>query len=397
MDSIRLLFTTLLSLFTGIMVFIFPKEVTNLVFIGFLCIIIIRLISNMFFWFNLRNSKKFFGNLFLGIILLLISYLVYKLKSSFVLFFQIAFIFFFLLDFINRIICFILVRKESTIKSLYYLLSATFSLVICVFIFSKNIFTSYLIGLYLFEFAITYLRDFIMSITSYKIKGVRPTIPVLMALLLPYFKYKKVKILKDMNKDINEDFEYQKPDIYISIHVGPKLYSRPGHLDVCFEDEVLAFGQYDKDSLSFFKIFGDGVMYSLKDRTKYYDFVIETDKKMVFEYGFKLTEKEKNIIRERIKKLKQNTISWSSPYDYTYAHKLETKMNAKFYKFKSGKFKKYYSTRNNCVLLVDIIIKDILIDKIDSGSFIIPGNYMYYFDVLCKIKKSKIVSKKIYS
>ena len=72
-------------------------------------------------------------------------------------------------------------------------------------------------------------------------------------------------------------------------------------------------------------------------------------------------------------------------------------MNAKFYKFKSGKFKKYYSTRNNCVLLVDIIIKDILIDKIDSGSFIIPGNYMYYFDVLCKIKKSKIVSKKIYS
>ena len=139
MDSIRLLFTTLLSLFTGIMVFIFPKEVTNLVFIGFLCIIIIRLISNMFFWFNLRNSKKFFGNLFLGIILLLISYLVYKLKSSFVLFFQIAFIFFFLLDFINRVICFILVRKESTLKSLYYLLSATFSLIICVFIFSKNI------------------------------------------------------------------------------------------------------------------------------------------------------------------------------------------------------------------------------------------------------------------
>ena len=93
----------------------------------------------------------------------------------------------------------------------------------------------------------------------------------------------------EMNKEIKEDFEYQKPDIYISIHVGPKLYSRPGHLDICFEDEVIAFGQYDKDSLSFFKIFGDGVMYSLNDRLKYYDFVIETDKKIVFEYGFKFS------------------------------------------------------------------------------------------------------------
>jgi mRNA-degrading endonuclease RelE of RelBE toxin-antitoxin system len=138
-------------------------------------------------------------------------------------------------------------------------------------------------------------------------------------------------------------------------------------------------------------------MYSLNDRLKYYDFVIETDKKFVFEYGFKLTEKEKNIIRERIKKLKADTVPWSSPYDYTYAHKLETTMNAKFYKFKSGKFKKYYSTRNNCVLLVDIIIKDILIDKIESGSFVIPGNYMFYFDFLSKLKNSKIVSKKIYT
>lgn len=397
MDSIRILFTALLSLFTGIMVFIFPKEVTNIVFITFLCIIIIRIISNMILWKNLKNSKKFFQNLFAGILILLISYVVYKLKSSFVLFFQISYIVFFVLDFINRIIYFIMIRKENLLKGIYYLLSAIFSIIICIFIISKNILTSYLIGLYLFEFAITYFRDFIMSITSYKIKGIRPTIPVFMALLLPYFKYKKIKILKEMNKEIKEDFEYQKPDIYISIHIGPKLYSRPGHLDICFEDEVIAFGQYDKDSLSFFKIFGDGVMYSLNDRLKYYDFVIETDKKIVFEYGFKLTEKEKNIIRERIKKLKADTVPWSSPYDYTYAHKLETTMNAKFYKFKSGKFKKYYSTRNNCVLLVDIIIKDILIDKIESGSFVIPGNYMFYFDFLSKLKNSKIVSKKIYT
>ena len=54
-----------------------------------------------------------------------------------------------------------------------------------------------------------------MSISSYKIKGVRPSIPLLTALLIHYFKYKKVRILKEMNKKINNDFTYQKPDIYI--------------------------------------------------------------------------------------------------------------------------------------------------------------------------------------
>ena len=113
METLRLLITSILFLLTGITVFIFPNETTDLVFIGLLSIIIIRIISNMFFWGNVKNKKKFLDNLFIGIFVLLISYFVYKLKSSFVLFFQIGFIFFFLLDFINRIICFVLVRKEN--------------------------------------------------------------------------------------------------------------------------------------------------------------------------------------------------------------------------------------------------------------------------------------------
>ena len=397
MDSLRLLFTSFLSIFVGIMTFIFPYEATTLLFIGVLCVILLKIVSNMFFWLNLKNSKKFFSNLFLGIFIILISYFVYKLKSSFILFFQIAFIFFFSLDTINRFICFILVRKDSVLKSIYYIVSSLISLLICIFVISRNTFVSYLLGIYALEFGFSYFRDFIMSVSSYRLKGIRPSVPVLIALFIPYFAYKRVKILKEMGKDVKGTFEARKPDIYISIHVGPKIYSRPGHIDICFEDEVLAFGQYDKDSLSFFKIFGDGVMYSLTNRLKYYDFVRDVDKKVIFEYGFYLTDKEKSVIRSRIKDLKKDTVPWSSPYDYTYAHKLESRMNAKLYKFSRGNLKKYYSTRNNCVFLVDILIKDILIDRIDSGSFIIPGNYMYYFDTWRKVKNSRIVSFKIYS
>lgn len=396
MSSFILLITSLITLSIGIMSFIFPEKTINLLFITVLSVVILRIVSNLIFWFNLRNSKKFFSNLFLGIFILFISYFVYRWRFNFTIFFQISFAFFFFLDFINRFIYFVLVRKENLFKCLYYLFSSFFSLLICIFIFIRSNITFYLVGFYLIAFGITYFRDFIMSISSYNINLGRPSIPALVALFLPYFKYKRIKILKDMEKDIKEDFEIKKPDIYISIHVGPKIYSRAGHIDICFEDEVLAFGQYDKDSLFFFKIFGDGVMYSLMNRLKYYDFVIDVDKKIVFEYGFSLTDKEKKIVRERINKLKENTVSWSSPYNYTYAHKLEKRLGAKLYKFNSGKLRKYYSARNNCVLLVDIIIKDILIDKINCGSFIIPGNYMYYFDNWCKIKNSKIVSKKIY-
>ena len=78
----------------------------------------------------------------------------------------------------------------------------------------------------------------------------------------------------------------------------------------------------------------------------------------IFEYGFYLTDKEKSVIRSRIKNLKKDTVPWSSPYDYTYAHKLESRMNAKLYKFSRANLKKYYWTRKNCVLVVDILIKD---------------------------------------
>lgn len=396
MDWMRLLFASFFSFLISILTFIYPNEATTLLFITILCIIFLRIVSNMCFWFNVRNSKKFFSNLFLGIFIILISYFVYKMKSSFVLFFQISFIFFFSLDSINRFICFILVRKDSILKGIYYIVSSLISLLICIFIFTKNTFASYLLGLYILEFGVSYFSDFITRVSSYKVKGIKPSIPVLFALFIPYVAYKRVKILKDMGKDIGGTFEDKKADIYISIHVGPKIYSRPGHIDVCFEDEVLAFGQYDKDSLSFFKIFGDGVMYSLNDRLKYYDFVIGVDKKIVFEYGFSLSDKEKDIIRDRIKKIKKNTIPWSSPYDYTYAHKLEDKMGARLYKFSRGNLKKYYSTRNNCVFLVDSLIKDILIDRIDSGSFIIPGNYMYYFNLGIKQRNNRIVSFKIF-
>ena len=45
METFRLLITSILFLLTGITVFIFPNETTDLVFIGFLSIIIIRIIG----------------------------------------------------------------------------------------------------------------------------------------------------------------------------------------------------------------------------------------------------------------------------------------------------------------------------------------------------------------
>ena len=56
-----------------------------------------------------------------------------------------------------------------------------------------------------------------MSVSSYRLKGIRPSVPVLIALFIPYFAYKRVKILKEMGKDVKGTFEARKPDIYISI------------------------------------------------------------------------------------------------------------------------------------------------------------------------------------
>lgn len=70
--------------------------------------------------------------------------------------------------------------------------------------------------------------------------------------------------------------------------------------------------------------------------------------------------------------------------------------NCKFYKFKSGYFKTYFTLTSNCVRLADTIVGSIGLDLIAINGIITPGTYYNYLDNLFKRRNTIVVKKQLY-
>ena len=80
-----------------------------------------------------------------------------------------------------------------------------------------------------------------------------------------------------------------------------------------------------------------------------------------------------------------------------YASNLYKSTNVKFYKFNSGKFKKYFALGNNCSKLADYIIGKSGIDLLKMYGVITPGTYYEYLNREYKKKDSMVISREIYN
>ncbi len=396
LNNLTLVFNSILYVIIGVLIIIWPKYMIDSLFIIVVIAFVLKSITNLSYSILAIQWHKFVLNIIY--LLIEVAFIIFLLKEENIFYsiFDIVFGAYIILDAIIRLLCFVISYKYDIRKALFYLICSFISFTISFLILFQDMsyVTFVLVGMYFILYGFAYFKDFVSSVFKYRKRITRVSLPVIIALITPYLAYRKIVKSKHHPKNIIKNGK--QPNLYISFHVGPKLISKPGHIDICYNDEIISFGQYDKENLRFFKIFGDGVMYTVKNKDKYYQFVKEKDQKIIFEYGLYLTDEEALKVEHKISELKNNTIPWSSKLEYTYAYKLEHQLNAKLYKFKSGEFKNYFSPRNNCVFLADAIMKTIDIDNLSLGSFIIPGSYFNYFDEQLKIKSSNIITKKIY-
>lgn len=263
-----------------------------------------------------------------------------------------------------------------------------------------------LIGIYGVLLGVTYIFDGIFTVIPPRKKEslkrrIRIPLPIAISALIP----------SSMSQVINKKLETEKQplqwqnddiDMEVFVHVSPDGFGIMGHCDLYFEGEVLSYGNYDYDSTRLFETIGDGVLFTVQDKVKYIQFCIKEDKKTIFGYGLKLTQNQKEKVREKIKWLKNNAnrwypISYSYPdYKKDYASRVYLETQAKFYKFKSGKFKTYFVLGTNCVLLADQIIGSAGTDIIDMNGIIAPGTYQDYLEKEFQRKNGFVVSKNVY-
>lgn len=261
-----------------------------------------------------------------------------------------------------------------------------------------------IIGLYTILLSINYLYDYFRDLNKSERgnlkRKIRIPLPILLEALVPY------TFLTFINKHLNNDQEEiklkdikkdDKPDMEIFIHVTEKGNGKMGHVDLLFDNEVISYGNYDCETVHFFGTMGDGVMFKTS-KEEYIKFCINNSKKTLFGYGLKLDEKQKDAVRKKIKELDSILYKWKPNKKIdSYGNRLLKSTKAKFFKFKKGRFKKFFLLGNNCALFADRIIGATGSDILKINGIITPGTYQKYLDDEFNKKNSMVITRTIYN
>ncbi len=267
------------------------------------------------------------------------------------------------------------------------------------------------LSIYALFLGVSFIWDALIQIIPVKTKNhlkrkIRITLPKIVEAVIPY------SVMVDINRNLEvsgsrnysyHQIENQKANLSILIHTSNRGFNRMGHIDICFDGKVISYGCYDEGSRFVGELFGDGVLFEANSKREYINFCIDNSKKTIFDFGLCLTEAQTKRVRLRIQELLENTYPWDHRTDKnyrdgkSYAAKLYKRTKAKFYKFKSGKYKTYYVMGTNCCFLADDIVGKSGMDILSINGLITPGTYYDYLNRKLKSKNSSIIYKDIYN
>lgn len=323
-----------------------------------------------------------------------------------------------------KLINYLILLKHNTHGRLFELISSLFYFIISIPIVLspiKNINRIvFLLGCYFILLGINYLGDFITFLIPKKwkkkiIRRFRVSLPAFIEAIIPFTVLSEINYL--INKEdyenpfvFEEKEEATEPDMEVFVHTSNHGFNRMGHVDLYYQGKVISYGNYDDSSVRFFDMIGDGVVFTT-NRQKYIPFCIEHSEKTLFAFGLKLTETQKKNIDKELDNLFSQLTEWKPPYvealskskkvnkeQYDdYASVLYRNTGAKFYKFTSGRFQKYFVLGANCCRLADLIIGKSGIDLLKMNGIITPGTYYEYLNREFQKKNSIVVSRNIYN
>ena len=410
------LLISLLSITLGILLLTLNIKLLFLVIYLISIILIIYAASNLLKLITKKYQKEKKIGIIIQILLNTIIPIIFVIIPNIPLsIFSIIFGLYILFNATVKLINYIILKKNKVRGRLIELIIFIFYLVFglsCIFLPLVRLDTIItIISIYFILLGISQFTDFIFQVIPKHKKDnlktkIKITLPVFLSVLIPH------SILQEINKDIEIEYKNKKniskddkPDIEIFIHVTKDGFGAMGHADLYFDNEIISYGNYDYHSIRVFESIGDGVLFTTPNKEKYMEFCQKNSKKTLFGFGLKLTDKQIKAVRNKIKKIKENTYEWNMPSilaqekpskkDF-YAVRLYRETQPQFYKFKSGKFKTYFVLGTNCVLLVDSILGASGIDILKINGIITPGTYYDYLATEYIKKNSNVISYTIY-
>lgn len=320
----------------------------------------------------------------------------------------IIFLYSILMGFIH-IITFWQYRKDYSFKKINEFFSSIICLIFGYFILINLDLSLKICGIYLIVYSINlfilFIDEKISNKSKNKIKNkIHIALPIFISAFIPN------RVLNGINRHLepkedtifkNDKTNKHKANVEILVHVTPFGNESFGHCDICINDTIISYGGYDYKSIKFNYTYGPGVMFESKNKEKYIKFCQKTSNKSIFGFGLYLDDEQINKLNNKINELKKRCYVWKCPVqlnknDYDdYSSLLHLETNAKFYKFKYGKFKYYFVLGFNCVKFVDEILRACDLDTIICG-IISPGTYYDFLNREFNKKNGIVISKTIY-
>lgn len=274
-----------------------------------------------------------------------------------------------------------------------------------------------LMGIYLCLYGLADVREALFEHFQIKKKykfrrKVRIQLPVLFSVLIP------PRVLQAINQysEDKEETEFSdvkksdKVDIEVLIHMTPSGYSALGHVDICINDYVITYGNYDASTYRLHDAIGEGVL-MVVPKASYIPFCKKDTGKTLVGFGLSLSDKQKRAVRGRIKTIfdllypwecdykkaeKLSDVKWMEKSLKYYANRIYKDTKARMYKFKKSKFKTYFVMTTNCVLLADSILGKAGVDMLGTNGIITPGTYYDYLNRQFTKRNSQVISRTVY-
>lgn len=267
-------------------------------------------------------------------------------------------------------------------------------------------------GIYLILYSFTVFGDFVGEIFYSGLvkdnlkRKIRLTLPIMYAAFIPQKLLEKInEVIETKHSEvIYEDVKFDADgQLEVFIHLGKDCANGFGHIDICFEDIAYTYGTYDQSSNRLFKLVSDGVLIEV-DREKYIEFSRKASQRSLVGFELRLNENQSKAVRNQIKNIKDNCVDWKCNSQLNpnkeyldYSSLLYKVCDARFYKFKSGYFKTYFTLTSNCVKLADTIVGSAGLDIIGINGIITPGTYFNYLNNLFMRKNTIVIKRNIYT
>ncbi len=219
-----------------------------------------------------------------------------------------------IVNFLWRVIFCVILKINNDKEFLFFTIECVIYLILSVLILISptigQTFIFIIIGIYMILHAINLLRDFIdevlkLDIPNFKRK-VKIQVPVLFTAFIPYkvmnlintkLESSEIPNTIEIKKDIDKNTE---TELEIFIHMAPQIAFGFGHCDICFQDTLYSYGNYDSDSNKMGGIISDGVFVEM-ERQNYIEHCLKIDNEKIVGFSIYLTEQQKKDMKEFIK------------------------------------------------------------------------------------------------